>query len=81
MQSLGNFLANNPIGAMLRVFVGLVLGYFVLDLTTDGKIDVSMNDLNTWVAGALVVAIPILIAAINPQDTRFGAKGGTPPPA
>lgn len=77
-----SFLANNPIGAALRVFVGVVLGYLVLDLTTDGRIDVSLDDLNTWIAGALVVAIPIIIAVVNPADKRFGNKGDdTAPPA
>lgn len=65
-----------PLGSALRVFVGVVLGYLVLDLRNDGKISVSVDDLNTWIAAALVVAVPLLIAAVNPADLRWGR---TPP--
>jgi len=68
---MGKFLTT-PLGSALRIFVAAVLGYLVLDLTTDGKIDVSVSDLNTWVAAAIVVALPVVIAAVNPADTRFG---------
>lgn len=74
----GQFLTT-PLGSALRVFVGAVLGYLVLDLSTSGTIDVSVSDLKTWVAAALVVAVPVLIAALNPKDDRFGLTE-TPPP-
>jgi hypothetical protein len=74
-ESLGRFLAT-PWGGAVRIFVGLLLGYFVLDLQNDGKINVSADDLATWVAAALVVVIPIAIALINPQDERAGYTGG-----
>jgi membrane protein DedA with SNARE-associated domain len=76
MQSVWSFLANNPIGAALRVFAGVVLGYFVLDLGADGEVSVSADDLNAWIAAGLVVAVPIIIALINPADTRFGRGSG-----
>lgn len=74
MSVVWKFLAT-PWGAAVRVFAGVVLGYLVLDLSNDGKIDVSLDDLNSWIAAGLVVAIPLVIAAVNPADTRFGRKG------
>lgn len=71
MNGFWEFL-KGPVGSALRVFVGVVLGYLVLDLQTDGKISVSVEDVNAWIAAALVVAVPLVIAAINPADTRFG---------
>lgn len=73
MNALGRFLTT-PVGSALRVFAGLVLGSFVLYLSAGNdvaKIDVA--SVMTWVSAALVVAVPIVIAAINPQDPRFGA--------
>jgi predicted ABC-type sugar transport system permease subunit len=70
-MSLGKFLTT-PIGSALRVLVGVVLGYLVLDLQADGTISVSVSEVWTWVAAGLVIAVPILIAAVNPSDTRFG---------
>lgn len=67
----GEFLTT-PIGSALRVFAGVVLGYFVLDLKADGTISVSVGDVMTWVAAGLVVAVPLVIAFVNPADTRFG---------
>ena len=68
---IGKFLAS-PVGSAVRVFAGLVLGYFVLDLEQEHGIHVSLEDLGTWVAAGLAVAVPIVIAAINPADPRFG---------
>lgn len=64
-----------PIGSMLRVTLGLTLGYLVLALQQGTLItEVSIQDLNTWVSAALAVSLPIGIAALNPRDTRFGRK-------
>jgi hypothetical protein len=68
---LGKFLAT-PLGGAVRIAIGVVLGYVVLDLQTDGTISISFDELVTWVAAALVVSIPLLIAYVNPADTRFG---------
>lgn len=65
-----------PLGSMLRIVVGIVLGYLVLDLTADGTISVGMDEVTSWVAAGLVVGIPVLIAAINPADARFGKGKG-----
>lgn len=74
MASVEKFLAT-PVGGMFRIFVGLVLGYLVLDLSNDGKLSVSWDELATWVAAALVVVIPLVIAWVNPADSRFGRTG------
>lgn len=71
---MGKFLTT-PLGSALRVFVGVVLGYLVLDLSNDGRISISLDDLNSWIAAALVVAVPLVIAWVNPSDTRWGNKG------
>lgn len=68
---MGAFLTT-PLGSALRVFVGAVLGFLVLDLTSDGTISVGIDEVWTWVAGGLIVAVPILIAWVNPADQRFG---------
>jgi predicted ABC-type sugar transport system permease subunit len=68
---IGKFLTT-PIGSMGRIVVGVVLGYLVLDLSNDGTISVSWDELMTWVAAGLVVGVPVLIAFVNPADTRFG---------
>lgn len=77
-MDFGKFLTT-PLGSALRVFLGVVLGYFVLDLQEAGTIDISVGDVTTWIAGALVVAVPLIIAAVNPKDDRFG-RTDTPPP-
>ena len=74
-ESLGKFLAT-PVGSMVRILVGVVLGYLVLDLSNDGTISVSWDEVQTWIAAGLVVAVPVLIAAVNPQDSRFGSGSG-----
>jgi len=70
-EALGKFLAT-PLGSAIRIALGVVLGYFVLDLTSDGTISVSWAEVQTWIAAGLVLAVPIIIAAVNPQDPRFG---------
>ena len=71
MSRLQEFLTT-PIGSAFRVFLGVTLGYLVLDLQADGTVSISLSEIWTWVAAALVIVVPITIAALNPQDTRFG---------
>jgi len=61
-----------PVGSMLRIFVAGLIAYLVIDLKTDGKVDISWDEVNIWIAGALVVVLPIVAAVINPADTRWG---------
>lgn len=66
---MGAFLAG-PVGSFARVFVSALLGAWLLSLTDTGEI--SFSAWETWVVTALVSAIPVVIAALNPSDTRFG---------
>jgi len=68
MEAIGKFLAG-PIGSALRVFVGAVLAAVFLE-SQDGTID--FGNWPTWVAAGIAVAVPLVIAAVNPQDPRFG---------
>jgi hypothetical protein len=74
-ETFQKFLAT-PIGSACRIAVAAVLGYLVLDLSQDGSVSVSWDELNTWVAAAIVVGLPVVIAAINPADPRFGRGSG-----
>lgn len=69
MKQIQQFLAT-PEGGMVRIFVGLVLGYLVVALQNRDSISLSL--LSTWAGAALVVVIPLAIAYINPADSRFG---------
>lgn len=72
MTGFGKFLTG-PIGSLLRVFVALVLGSYVTYLLNGGTFDgISYGDIQSWVGAALVVVLPVVIAAFNPQDSRFG---------
>lgn len=64
-----------PLGSVLRVTVGLVLGYLVIALT-EGQLvtEITLDQLVTWISAALAVSIPVAIAWINPADGRFGRK-------
>jgi len=73
---IGKFLTT-PVGSMCRIVIGVALGYLVLDLSNDGTISVSWDEGVSWLAAGLVVGVPVLIAYVNPADTRFGR---TPPP-
>lgn len=67
----GKFLTT-PLGSALRVALGVVLGYVVLDLKQDGTVSITLDELYTYVAAGIAVGTPILIAALNKADTRFG---------
>lgn len=72
MTKVWTFLTT-ALGSALRVFVGLFLGSLVAYLGGGGKLEaLNLETIWTWVGAALAVALPVLIAAINPQDTRFG---------
>ena len=74
-EAFEKFLAT-PVGSACRIAVGVVLGYAVLDLSQDGSVSVSWSEVNTWIAAALVLAVPVIIAAVNPADPRFGRGSG-----
>lgn len=76
MSKVWDVLAKGWVGGAIRVFAGALLGYFYLDLVADQKVEVSWDEVNLWVAGALIVAVPLVIAAVNPADFRFGRGSG-----
>ena len=67
----GRFLTTGP-GSALRVFAGVVLGALVLSLQSGDCCKASQ--VWPWVSAGLIVAVPILIAWVNPSDTRFGRR-------
>jgi hypothetical protein len=75
-NAFGKFLAG-PIGSALRVGLALVLGYYVAHLAAGGTVVPSASDWQTWAGAALVVVVPVIIAAVNPQDPRFGKTTGS----
>lgn len=71
---MGEFLSG-PVGSALRVFLGVVLGSLVTWLTNGGTLSgLTWADLESWLGAAIASGVPILIAALNPQDPRFGLK-------
>jgi hypothetical protein len=69
---VGKFLASAP-GSALRVFIAAVLGLFVTWLANGNTFDdLDWTTVQTWIGVAITVALPIIIAWINPQDPRFG---------
>jgi hypothetical protein len=74
---MGNFLTT-PFGSFLRVVAGLVLAALMTFLL-NGKTfaDLQWADFQLWVSVAVGSALPVLIAYVNPADSRFG-KGSDP---
>lgn len=72
---MGDFLAG-PIGSAVRVFVGSVLGAVTAYFANGGTfVGLSFGDVQLWLGAAIAVALPIVVAALNPADTRFGRTG------
>jgi hypothetical protein len=72
MEAVGRFLAG-PFGSALRVAAGFVLAA-VLATVQAGSV-AELGELDWWqatLAGAIGVAVPLVIAALNPEDPRFG---------
>lgn len=69
-NKLGAFLAG-PIGSVLRVALAAVIGFYVAGVQS-GHLVPSASDLRTWLGAAILLILPVVIAAVNPQDPRFG---------
>jgi len=67
-----DWLATTPLGSALKVFLGVLLAAVLLTWTQEGQI--SFDHWQTWVIGALAVAVPIVINWLNPADGRYGRK-------
>lgn len=74
MNKLWNWLNNTNKGRAVRSyvtsFITVVLGLFIADGAD--IFSVSMNDVRTWLAAGLSAVLPVIIAALNPKDTRYG---------
>jgi hypothetical protein len=69
---MGSFLVG-PIGSALRVLVSVLLGSLVTYLANGNTFDgLTFAEVQTWLGVAVATALPIIIAALNPADTRFG---------
>lgn len=72
-NKLGEFLAG-PIGSVLRVALAATIGLYVAGVQS-GHLVPSLSDLRTWLGAAILLVLPVVIAAVNPQDPRFGTTG------
>lgn len=72
MQKLWEFL-KNPLGSWLRVFVSVVLGLWLADLTNVKYLHWDPSEWLAWLAAGAIAVLPVIIAWVNPRDTRFGA--------
>jgi ABC-type maltose transport system permease subunit len=68
---MGAFLAS-PVGSWLRVAIATTLTLWLADLTQEGL----TFDWEAYLVGVLVAVLPIVIAFLNPADTRFGNTAG-----
>lgn len=64
--------ASSWIASALRVAIGYALAEMVAAFSKAGDFDFS--DWKSWVIGAIVIATPIILRALNPQDKSYGFK-------
>lgn len=71
-----NWLNNTDTGRAVRSyvvsFVTVILGLFIADGAD--IFAVSSTDLKAWLAAGLAAVLPVIITALNPNDTRYGIK-------
>ena len=72
-NSFLQWFASSWIASALRVALGYALAEMVAAFARVGDFDFS--DWKSWVIGAIVVATPIVLRALNPADTSYGLKG------
>lgn len=54
----------------IKVFVSVVLGLFLADGADVFAVD--SGDLRTWLAAGIASVLPLVITALDPNDTRWG---------
>ena len=62
------------IKSYVKVFLSVVLGMFLADGADVFAVDAS--DLRTWLAAGFASVVPLLITALDPNDTRWGKNSG-----
>jgi len=67
---MGNWLATTPLGSAFKVFCGAIIAAVLLTWTQEGSI--SFDHWQTWLIGALGIAVPVIINWLNPTDSRYG---------
>ena len=73
---MGAFFAKSPLGSVVKVFAGAVLGAFYLYLQNGSSFtDIDLDAVVGFVTAGLIVAVPLLINVVNPADTRYGRTG------
>ena len=73
MDIFWKWFASSPIASALRVALAYAVGNMVADFAKVGTFD--MSNWKSWVIGALVVSIPLILRWLNPEDKAFDAKG------
>jgi len=62
--------AQSPIASALRVALGYFISAMVADFTKVGVFDFS--NWQSWAIGAIAIAAPIILRALNPADSAYG---------
>lgn len=76
MNQFLNWLATTPLGTAFKIFLGTLLAGVLFTWTQNGEI--SFDAWQTWVIGALAIALPVVINVLNPDDPRYGrGRGGS----
>ena len=71
---MGNWLATTPLGSTFKVFLGALVAAVLLTWTQEGSI--SWDHWQTWLIGAIAIAVPPVINWLNPSDSRYGRGSG-----
>jgi len=70
---MGKWLATTPLGSIVKVFVGTALGGFYLFLKNGSSFDdITLDVVEGFIVGGLIVVLPMLINFANPADARYG---------
>lgn len=71
MDKVWGFL-KGPLGSWVRVFVSVVLGLWLVDLTSTKALHWDPTEWVAWVTAGIISVLPLVIAAVNPLDGRWG---------
>ena len=62
--------AGAAVFSWLKVFLATVLALFLADGAD--VFSVNVTDLKAWLAAGVAAVVPVVINALNPNDTRYG---------